>query len=189
MHTTHTSRWFVLLIVLLTLSVVGASLLLFAGAAAAQPGNTSAPNATATDTSGVPGERLGPSVSLISSEYQDGEVTLTLYAQGPTAVTLTEGSGGSQSQELNRRTFVLDRGRNTVTIATERYRGYAAVTISTPDTVWLEVVETRTSLIGPPWSARDVQIGVAVASIATAIGAIGFLVSYYSGDQEVEKLA
>lgn len=190
MKTTHTSRWFVLLVVSFTMMLAGVSLLLFAGASAAQPGNTSAPNSTATEAPGIPGERIGPEVSLISSEYNDGVVTVTLYAQSATAVTITEASGARQSQELNRRTFVLEEGRNTISIGAERHAGYAAVTISTTDVVWLEVVETRISLIGPPWSARDVQVGVLVASIGTGLGAITFLIRRYSGSNaEVEKLA
>lgn len=126
--------------VLFAVVVLGATLAIFSlavGTASAQPVNTTAPNTTdaqlGNDSSA---ERISEELVLVSKEYDGKNQTaiITLRADGPVAVTLTDVGGFQSGGRLETRTDALDAGTHTIRMpVTETDNGAAGLTITTSD--------------------------------------------------------
>ena len=79
---------------------------------------------------------------------------------------------------------------NTIRVPITRYRNMAAVTtIDTSDVLYAVPSDESSDLIGPPWSASDVQIGAAAGAISTAlVSGLVVLRTVYGRTEEPERI-
>jgi hypothetical protein len=154
---------------LITLLVVA---MLVPGAVAAQENATNATDAT----DDLPDDRLDDCTehidnvtTLCSAEYENGRITLELHSDRPQRVTLTDAGGMMEGGEITQQTSHLSEGRNTVHISVTQHNGFAGVTVNTGRTLYAVPVEQDSSLIGPPWTAQDVQLSALAGAVVTAL--------------------
>jgi len=154
--------------------------------AAAQEGGTE----TTETTTEEPGEeivaQLGEVVTLRSWEYEDGAFSLTLTAEYPSAIKITDtgavmeaitSGSGSATVEIPSRGFDID-DRTTITFEAVEFDGAAALTVaSTRGTV---LIRTDSVSAGRP------AVKYSTAGALTAGAALG--TGYYSYRRSKEKL-
>lgn len=173
--------------------------LLASGLAAGQTGNVT--NTTATEPAIVEElqepdvceapEAIDQNTVLCSASLDGDTATLVLRSDRLQSVTITDAGGVFAGGEVQRTTHQLRADEpNTIRIPVTRHRNMAGVTIDTGSTLYAVPFDETSTLIGPPWSASDVQLGAIFAAISTALcSSVVVLRSVYGRVDEPERIA
>jgi hypothetical protein len=162
-------------------AVLVASLLAGFAAPAAAQGNgtdyTELPPSELDDLNNCPEpEPITPSLVLCDSELNDnGKAELTFRSDNLQRVLLTDAAAFHRGGRVPQRQVVL-RGDevNSITWDVTTHKGYAGVSVQAGDTLYAVPLEDQSTLVGPPWSATDVQL--AAISAAAGVGVVSILV-------------
>lgn len=111
-------------------------MLLITASAAGSTAATPTPAGTPEDTGC--NQPLTDSLSLCSDSFDDGTATIIVYADEPTAVTLTDALGWSQGDRreiARKRGITLDPGRHKLTLPATKWKNKVVLTLSTRDSL------------------------------------------------------
>ncbi|WP_336135556.1 hypothetical protein [Natronomonas amylolytica] len=105
----------------------------------------------------------------------DGNAILVFKSDELQRVTLTDSGAFMAGGEVPQRDVVLrSEGTNHVEWSVTQHDGFAGVSVSTGSTLYAVPLENRSTLIGGPWGANDVQL--AAISSATGVGSVAIIV-------------
>jgi hypothetical protein len=142
------------------------------------------------DTCAEP-EAIDAYTVLCESELDGDTAELVLRSDRDQRITLTDAGGVMAGGEVNRQRFTLREDEaNTVRFRVTTSQGFAGVTIDTGPVLYAVPLETSTTLIGPPWSESDVQLGAIAAGLSTAIvSGVVVLRAIYGRTDDPERIA
>jgi len=142
------------------------------------------------DTCAEP-EAIDANTVLCESELDGDTAELVLRSDRDQRITLTDAGGVMAGGEVNRQRFTLREDEaNTVRFRVTTSQGFAGVTIDTGPVLYAVPLETSTTLIGPPWSESDVQLGALAAGLSTAIvSGVVVLRAIYGRTDDPERIA
>ena len=135
--------------------------------AAQSGGNSTAPNASAQDT-----ERIDDHTVLVDSGFNsaEGEAWVTIRSDKPQAITVVDGSYMVHGGEATVRTVVADPGEaTTITIPAEKVEGRVALSISTDEALYGEIIEVNQSLFKGPATWGTTQVAGAGSALGTLL--------------------
>lgn len=126
-------------------------------------------------------EQISDTLFLCESDYDDdrGDALVTVYAERPQRLTLTDAGGAMDGGDVQQRTETISPGISTLRMPVTEMGGSlggsstVAVTISHRDGLYSVVVEDESFLLDGPWDSRDAQIsGLAglLAGLSTTVG-------------------
>jgi len=199
-----TNRIFIVLVLVATTSVSP-------GVVAAQeaPDNGTNTNQTTTELASVPPEttsvplseneaddlsecdvRIDRHTRICDSSFEDGQSATVIHSNVTQSIEIADMGSFAQGGEVPTKTVTLQEGRNRVTLPGVKSRGRAGVTIRTDRVLYAHQIETRFTLIGGPYSYRDVQIAGASGALAVALIVVIQSIRYLTGrTAEPERIA
>ena len=175
---------FILAIVLLAAASAG-------GVAAQDDANTTQPEFSPGQNVTECTEQIDDRTAICSVDYEDGFVVLDLYSDRTQVVTLVDATGVMEGGEINRETRPLRAdGVTTIRFRATESGGDVAITVDTGRVLYGIPVESRSSLLGGPWTVEDAQSAGIGAGLGTALMTL-YLVArtVYGRDPEGERLA
>lgn len=115
-------------------------------------------------------ERLDALTVYCAGEVRDEVAVLEVYSEMNQTVTVVDGSWLMLGGEPQDRDFDLESGHNTIRMPVDTVDGNAGVDLQTSRTPHYGIpLESRSALIGGPWSHTDVHAGIAGAVVGVSI--------------------
>jgi len=181
-----TSRYFVTLVLV-------AAALVAPGAVAAQEGaeneTVASANQTDDDLEGCD-VRIDEDIRICESSFENGQSEVVFYSNTTQRITIADMGSFVQGGEVPRKRVRLQEGRNRVTLPGVKTRGRAGISIDTGSTLYSHIIDTRFTLIGGPYSYRDVQVSGLSAALAVSLIVVVQSMRYLAGrTHDPEKIA
>ncbi len=175
--------------------VLVAAALVIPTAAAAQEGfdnTTVAPatdNETADDLSGCD-VRVDRHTRICESSFEDGRSTLVIRSNITQDVDLLDMGSFTSGGVVPEKSVRLKEGRNRISLSGQKVNGKAGVSISTEHVTFSHIINTRSTLIGGPFGARDVQVAALSGALSVSLIVVIQSIRYVTGRTvEPERIA
>lgn len=148
-----------------------------------------AANQTGDDLDGCD-VRIDSDTRICESSFEDGHSELVIYSNTTQRITVADMGSFVQGGEVPRKRVRLQEGRNRVTLPGVKSRGRAGVSIDTGGTLYSHIIDTRFTLIGGPYSYRDVQVAALSGAAAVALIVVIKALRYLTGrTHDPERIA
>ena len=136
-------------------------------------------------------EAIDRNTVLCSATLDGSHAELVVRSDRPQRVTVTDAGGMFESGPVQRTRHQLRPDEpNTIRVPVTRHRNMAGVTIDTGDVLYGVPFDESSQLIGPPWSASDVQMAALAGAGSTAlISGLVVLRTIYGRTDEPERIA
>lgn len=159
--------------VLLTACVVVS--LATGGVVAQENATEEVPTAEGLDDECPEPETIDENTVLCDAYLEDGKAHLVFKSDKLQRVTLTDSGAFMAGGEVPQRQVTLrSEGLNHVEWTVTEHDGFAGVSVTAGDTLYAVPLEDRSTLIGGPWDANDVQL--AAISSAAGVGSVAIIV-------------
>lgn len=120
----------------------------------------------------------------------DGRAVLIIESERTQRVTITDSASFMSGGEIPRKRVTLREGTNTVRFPVTVHRGFAGVSIDTGGVLFGVPVESRTTLIGGPWTYADAQIAALGGASSVALVSVVLVMRRIRGkNTEPERIA
>lgn len=153
---------------------------LVAGTVTAQDaGNATVDVGSAEDDPCQEPEAIDSTLVLCSAELDGDTAVLVFKSDKMQRVLLTDSGAFMEGGEVPQQRVILREGEpNTVRFKVTQVDGFAGVSVTTSEVLYAVPLDDSITLIGPPWSAGDVQI--AAATSAASIGSVSVVLVFYA---------
>jgi hypothetical protein len=134
--------------------------------------------------------RVDRDTRICESSFENGQSELVIHSNRTQQVTIADMGSFAQGGIVPRKKVTLHEGRNRITLRGVEHRGRAGVSIDTRRVLYAHQIKTGFTLIGGPYSARDVQTAGAAGALFVALIVIVQSIRYLSGrTHDPERIA
>lgn len=153
---------------------------LVAGTVAAQDGGNATVDVASTEEQPCQEPEAIDSTLVLCSADLDGDTAVLVFKSDKMQrVVLTDSGAFMQGGEVPQQRVILREGEmNTVRFQVTQVDGFAGVSVTTNEVLYAVPLEASVTLVGPPWSAGDVQI--AAATSAASIGTVSVVLVFFA---------